>query len=85
MARTKDIAAAFRACNGPFPWRRFVSLLRKLGYKEVTKKGKSGGSRVRFFHQDSGHIIMAHRPHDGQMGPELVKRIQRDMIDKGLL
>lgn len=85
MAQAKDIAAAFKACRGPFPWRKFVSLLTKLGYEEVKKKGKTGGSRVRFFHQVSGHIIMAHKPHDGQMGPELVKRIQRDMIDKGLL
>lgn len=38
------------------------ALLRKLGYDE-NNKGKTSGSRVKFYRPSDGRIIMLHKPH----------------------
>ena len=38
------------------------TILNHLGYKEYNK-GKTSGSRVRFYHQVTGSIINMHKPH----------------------
>lgn len=39
-------------------------LLGKLGFKEFTK-GKTSGSRVRFYRESDGRVIDIHKPHPG--------------------
>ncbi len=45
-------------------------LLGKMGFSEF-QKGKTSGSRVKFYREEDGRIIMVHKPH-----PE-------DTLDKG--
>ena len=42
-----------------FPWSDLVTLLRKLGYQEIS----GNGSRLKFIHTDTRHIINLHEPH----------------------
>lgn len=37
-------------------------MLVKLGYTE-TQSGKTSGSRVAFYNEETGHIIRLHKPH----------------------
>lgn len=39
-------------------------LLSQLGFKEYTK-GKTSGSRVKFFRESDQRIILLHKPHPG--------------------
>lgn len=45
-----------------FTFDEMVSLLNKLGYEE-RRLGKTSGSRVAFFRQESQSIIRIHKPH----------------------
>ncbi|HEX2652747.1 MAG TPA: hypothetical protein VHN11_03755, partial [Xanthobacteraceae bacterium] len=67
MASLAKLQAAFKNCTGPFPWRKFETLLNGLGYKLV-KAGKTGGSRRKFYNENLQHFIWLHEPHDGEMG-----------------
>lgn len=49
-----------------YTYEELTSLLRKLGYEEK-QKGKTSGSRVRFFNSIDKHVIMLHKPHPGNI------------------
>ena len=55
-----------RILSKPVPanisWSELKGLLLSLGYEEV-KKGKTGGSRRRFYHREKNALIMLHEPH----------------------
>lgn len=42
-----------------FHWDDLVSLLRRLGYQEIT----GSGSRRKFIHSGTNHILILHEPH----------------------
>lgn len=42
-----------------FTWSELVSVLSKLGFKELQGKG----SRVRFYDENSGLVLRLHKPH----------------------
>jgi len=78
------LKAAFRECAGPFPWRKFEQLLSALGYEQV-KPGKTGGARRKYHNPSTGHLILLHEPHGGQMERGMVKRLQDELESRGLL
>jgi hypothetical protein len=84
MARLEHEIAAFKYCAGPFSWRDFVRLLGQLGY-EQKKAGKTSGSRRKYYNARTGHLIMLDEPHDGEMRRGMVKRLQQEMQDKGVI
>ena len=84
MSRFEKLRAKFRACRGPYPWSDFITLITAMGY-EKTVAGKTGGSRRKFIHPSSGHIISCHEPHDGEMGRSLVRELQEKLKAEGLL
>jgi HicA toxin of bacterial toxin-antitoxin, len=84
MARLDDEIAAFRECSGPYAWRDFVWLLGQLGY-EPKKAGRTSGSRRKFQHKVTGHVIGLDEPHDGEMGKGMVKRLREELQDKGVI
>ncbi|MBO2526257.1 MAG: hexulose-6-phosphate isomerase [Bacteroidetes bacterium] len=45
-----------------FTYAELVSLLIQLGFEE-DNKGKTSGSRVRFYRQNLGLLYLAHKPH----------------------
>jgi hypothetical protein len=84
MVQLPRLSASFKACSGPYPWRDFEKLLRGLGYEELPR-GKTGGSRRKYKNTETGHLIMLDKPHDGEMGPSMVRRLQGELEDRGIL
>jgi hypothetical protein len=84
MAQLSDEIAAFRDCNGPYPYRDFKWLLAQLGYNEV-KAGKTGGARRKFMHSKTGHQIWLHEPHDGEMRRGMVRKLQKELEFRGVI
>jgi len=82
MSQHEKLAADFKACTGPFPYRDVQRLLRALGYEESSGKG----SGRRFHNPATGHIIRLHEPHPGNdILFYLVKQIRASLEEKGLI
>ena len=84
MARLMKAKADFAQSKGPYSYSRFKWLIEQLGYDEIKKKGKTGGSR-RKFKDNAGHLIMLDEPHDGEMGRDMVKRLQKLLRERKLI
>ncbi|WP_442892284.1 type II toxin-antitoxin system HicA family toxin [Ensifer sp. MJa1] len=83
MSRHERLKAQFLACRGPFPYADVVRLLGGLGYEETAT---GGGSRRRFVHAHTKHIIRLHEPHPGKEILEyMVKQVRDILIEQGLL
>ncbi len=60
-------------------------LLGKLGFQEFNK-GKTSGSRVRFYRESDERIILLHKPHpEDTMGPGAVKSLVEALNELGEL
>ena len=81
MARLDKLIAAFRGCAGPYPWKDFEAMIKLAGYVPI-KRGKTSGSRRRFRHPETGHLIICHEPHDGEMGSSFVSDMQDKLKDR---
>jgi hypothetical protein len=84
MARLDLEIAAFKSCTSTYRYRDFVWLIGQLGYGPK-KAGKTAGSRRKFYNTKSGHLIVLDEPHDGEMRKGMVKRLQQDLQDKGVI
>jgi predicted RNA binding protein YcfA (HicA-like mRNA interferase family) len=83
MTRYDLLTEKFLACRGPFPYRDLVRLLSRLGYQETDT---GGGSRRRFFHKKSCHVIRLHEPHPGHdLKPYMVREIRAILLERGML
>lgn len=85
MSRLDKVRERFKACRGTFPWAEFLGLMSSLGYVEVKLSGRTGGSRMRFAHAETKHIVTLHKPHDGEMKKGMVERLKTDLADGGSL
>ena len=47
-------------------WDELIKILAHYGFEEITKKGKTGGSRVKFV-DDNKNIVNLHKPHPGNI------------------
>ena len=60
-------------------------LLRHLGFEEFNK-GKTSGSRVKFYRKEDGAILMLHKPHPGDITkPGALKALLNFLIERGEL
>lgn len=61
------------------------SLLLSLGFMDANK-GKTSGSRVRFYREDNGLFINLHKPHPGDIMKEhAVKQLVEFLRENGYL
>ena len=68
-----------------FTYTEAKSLLEALGFEEYNK-GKTSGSRVKFFRKADGCIIMVHKPHpQKEMKEYAVKQIVEKLEEYGEL
>ena len=74
MTKRDKLIQRFSSKPKDFTWNELVAMLGGLGYSKVIG-GKTGGSRVRFFHQNHPPIIL-HRPHPSP----LLKRYQIEQV-----
>ena len=84
MARLDKLKRDFRACAGPYPFRDFERMVILMGYQSV-QTGKAGGSRRRYHNPQTGRILMLDEPHDGEMGLGMVRRLRRELEERGTL
>lgn len=64
MSKLEKLKERIRKIPGDFTYNEARTLLNSLGYVEDTK-GKTSGSRVRFYREKDGAVIDLHKPHPG--------------------
>ncbi len=79
MTKQDKILKRFLSKPKDFSNSELKKLLSKLGYNELTM-GKSSGSRVAFFNNETKHLIRLHKPHP----KNILKRYQLDYIEDEL-
>ena len=68
-----------------FTYSEAKTLLISMGFAEWNK-GKTSGSRVKFYHEDDKKIILLHKPHPGDvMCIAAVKGLINNLIEIGEL
>ena len=66
MSRLEKVKARLRTVPRDFTYSETRYLLGQLGFIELTK-GKTSGSRVKFYRPADGEYILLHRPHPGDV------------------
>lgn len=66
MSKISKLTTRLKTVPKDFTWDELVKVLNHYGYIEISKKGKTGGSRVKFSNDDK-NIINLHRPHPGNI------------------
>jgi hypothetical protein len=62
MSKIEKLIAKFKGVPKDLTWEELVSILAYFEFTEIKKKGKTGGSRVKFS-DDQKRIINLHKPH----------------------
>ena len=73
MSKYDKLATKLLNRNSTITFQEIKYLLIKLGYKE-SSMGKTSGSRVAYYNQQTKHIIRLHKPHPGNELKEYVKK-----------
>ncbi|SDU26357.1 type II toxin-antitoxin system HicA family toxin [Stappia sp. ES.058] len=82
MTKRERLIDRFKSCTGTFLYRDFVSMMGGLGYELHMENG----SRRRFVHRDTKHIVRLHEPHpQKEMKAYMVKLVREQLIDKGVI
>lgn len=84
MNQQSKLIDEFLACNGAFSYRKFLRILTQLGYVEVAT-GKTSGSRTRFMHPESRHLVLFHKPHGAELGAGTVRALRDSLRHAGML
>lgn len=73
MSKIEKLLEKFKSIPKDLTWNELVKILNHLGYFEVKKKGKTGGSRIKFTNEDND-IISLHKPHPSNIVKQYVIR-----------
>jgi len=86
MSKKEKLIARFKTLPKDFLYDELVRLLSLLGY-EVSNKGKTSGSRVRFVNKEKQLFIDIHKPHStGAPIKEIaIKDIYNKLISNNLI
>ena len=75
MGKIEKLLIKFTNNPKDLTWDELVRILNYYGFKEITKKGKTGGSRVKFVNEEK-NIINLHKPHPGNIVKQyIIKQI----------
>lgn len=82
MGKTEKLLEKMAYAKNTFPFKDLVVLLSQLGYE----KSEMAGSRVRFFHQETKHLILLHRPHpENEIKGGALKSVKQALKQEGFL
>jgi len=86
MSTKEKLIVRFKTLPKDFLFNELVKLLLGLGY-EISNKGKTSGSRVRFLHKEKRLIIDIHKPHTSgtPIKETTLKDIYNKLISNGLI
>ena len=73
MSKKEKLLDRFLTIPGDLTWNELVSILRHLGYHQLSN-GMTGGSRRRFVNTD-GRAIFIHEPHPSRIIKKYVIRL----------
>ena len=62
MSKTEKLLEKFKSIPNDLTWDELVKILNYFGYFELSKKGKTGGSRRKFVNEVKD-VINLHKPH----------------------
>ncbi|PIB39054.1 type II toxin-antitoxin system HicA family toxin [Maribacter sp. 4G9] len=71
MSKIDKLIAKFKSNPKDLTWEELVKILSHFGFAEISKKGKTGGSRVKFVDTDK-NIINLHKPHPSNIVKQYV-------------
>lgn len=85
MSQFEKAKARILKCPSDYTYTEAKYLLGKLGYKE-NNKGKTSGSRVRFYREEDQRVILLHKPHpEDTMGKSAVEDLVEFLKNSGEL
>ncbi|AFL80446.1 hypothetical protein Aeqsu_0943 [Aequorivita sublithincola DSM 14238] len=73
MSKIEKLLDKLKSVPKDLTWDELVEILNFLDYCEITKKGKTGGSRVKFSNKEND-IINLHKPHPSNIVKQYVIR-----------
>ncbi len=82
---TKDkLVKRLKAKPKDFTWDELTRLMNNLSFQE-TSNGKTGGSRRKFYHQETGLIINLHKPHpsliiQSYLIEQIIKKLEKERL-----
>lgn len=71
MSKTQKLIDKFKNNPTDLTWEELVKILHHFGFSEIVKKGKTGGSRVKFVDIEK-RIINLHKPHPSNIVKQYV-------------
>ena len=75
MSKIEKLLEKFLSIPNDLTWNELIRILNYFGFIELKKKGKTGGSRVKFVN-DNKDIINLHKPHPKNIVKEyIIKQI----------
>ncbi|MEM1001257.1 MAG: type II toxin-antitoxin system HicA family toxin [Bacteroidota bacterium] len=66
MTKIDKLLTRFLSIPKDLTWNELKKVLASLGFSEITKKGKTGGSRVKFANSEN-NVLNLHKPHPGNI------------------
>jgi hypothetical protein len=84
MPNLDELVRRLKDCRGPFPYRDMVTLLGRFGYRLMTR-GKTGGSRRKFYNPQTKAVIFMHAPHGKELKPYAVRDVREHLEGRGLI
>ena len=75
MSRIDKLIRKLKSRPKDLTWDELVKILNHLGYSEIIKKGKTGGSRCKFVNKKN-NILSLHKPHPSHIfKPYIIKHL----------
>lgn len=71
MSKIEKLIIKFKENPKDLTWEELVKILAYFGFTEINKKGKTGGSRVKFSNENN-NIINLHKPHPSNIVKQYV-------------
>lgn len=85
MSKLEKMKQRLFSCPKDYTYKEARQLLNQLGFEEYTK-GKTSGSRIKFYRPSDQDIILLHKPHPGDiMVWAAVKSLRNHLLEKGEL
>jgi predicted RNA binding protein YcfA (HicA-like mRNA interferase family) len=78
MSKTEKLLEKFKSIPNDLTWDELVKILNYFGYFELSKKGKTGGSRRKFVNELKD-VINLHKPHPTKI---IKKYIIKQLLEK---
>ncbi|MBE7645392.1 type II toxin-antitoxin system HicA family toxin [Tenacibaculum dicentrarchi] len=75
MGKIEKLITKFMSNPKDLTWDELIKILAYFGFNEINKKGKTGGSRVKFSDKEK-RIINLHKPHPSNIVKQyIIKQI----------